>query len=99
MLEELYKHENYICEKSSLVKEEFELLISLILEHIKIIPFTDYETFKDTAENIMKEDINDVPYVACYLALKCDGIWTNDPHYENKDQIKVFKTKDLIDLA
>lgn len=98
LLGEINKHGNYICEKSGLSKEEFELLILLLLEHIKIILASEYEESIDTAKEIMKEDAKDVPYVACYMALKCDGIWTNDTDYDNKNHIKALKTKDLIKL-
>ena len=46
----------------------------------------------------MKEDIKDAQYVACYLALKCDGIWTNDSDYDDKEGIRVFKTEYLMKL-
>jgi len=45
----------------------------------------------------MKEDIKDVPYVACFLNLNCAGIWTNDPHFKDK-RIKLFSTKELLML-
>lgn len=96
LLEEIYKYENYICRKSGLSKEEFELLISLVLECIKIVPVSDYKDSMNRAKEIMDEDTKDVPYVACYLALKCGGIWTNDTDYDNKSVTKVLRTKDLI---
>ena len=98
LLDEIHKHENYICKKSGLSKEELGLSISLLLENIKIIPVSEYEESINAAKEIMKEDTKDVPYVACYTALKCDWIWTNDTDYDNKNQIKTLKTKDLIKL-
>ena len=75
VLDEIYKYEDEICEKAGLSKIEFELLMALIFQKISIINADYYETYKENAKNIMKEDVKDVPYVACYLALKCDGIW------------------------
>lgn len=98
ILDEIYKYEDYICEKAGLTKEEFELLMVLIFQKIVIIPAYDYEAYKENAKAIIKEDIKDVPYVACYLALKCDGIWTNDPDYENKEGIRIFSTIELLKL-
>jgi len=98
VLDEIYKYEDYICEKAGLSKEEFELLMALIFQKITIIPSYDYESYKEKAKEIMKEDVKDVPYVACYFALKCDGIWTNDPDYEGKEEIKIFSTKDLLEF-
>ncbi|MEK6837186.1 MAG: PIN domain-containing protein, partial [Nanoarchaeota archaeon] len=56
------------------------------------------ETFKEAAIKIMKEDVKDAPYVACYLALKCDCVWTNDTDYEGKEEVKVFSTEKLLGL-
>ena len=98
VLDEIYKYEGYICKKTGLSKNEFELLMALIFQKITIIPMSEYEKFKEKSKIIMKEDLKDVPYVACYLALKCDGIWTNDSDYKNKKQIKIFSTKDFLGL-
>lgn len=96
VLEEIEKYKVLIREKSGLSEDELELLISLVFEDIRIVPSYDYETFKEAAMEIMEEDVKDAPYVACYLALKCDGIWTNDPDYSNKEGIKTLSTKELL---
>ena len=98
VLDEIYKYEDEICEKAGLSKIEFELLMALIFQKMSIINADYYETYKENAKNIMKEDVKDVPYVACYLALKCDGIWTNDPDFEDKEGIKIFSTAELLKL-
>lgn len=98
VLDEIYKYENEICEKAGLSKIEFELLMSLIFQKISIINVDYYENYKENAKEIMKEDIKDVPYVASYLALKCDGIWTTDPDFEGKEGIRIFSTAELLRL-
>ena len=98
VLEEVYKYEDYICVKSGLAKEEFELLLALVFERISIIPFSEYSACNDAAAAIMVNDPKDMPYVACFLALKCDGIWTNDPDYDGKEGVKVINTGDLLAL-
>lgn len=95
ILEEINKYQNYICEKSGLSNEEFELLITLIFENIKIIPKEEYENYLEKAKEIMKEDIKDITYVACYFALKCDYLWTNDSDFSNKKEIKIINTEEL----
>ena len=44
----------------------------------------------------MKDDIKDIPYVACFLAKKCDAIWTNDTDFWGKPGIKAVDTADLL---
>lgn len=98
ILEEVDKYKGLILEKSGLGEEEFELLTSMVFKNIKIVPASGYEAFKEAAAEIIKEDVKDAPYVACYLALKCDGIWTNDPDYKGKEGVKIFSTKQLLNL-
>jgi predicted nucleic acid-binding protein len=97
MSEELDKYKERIAEKAGLSIGEIELLIALLLKRIRSIPYSEYKVKLAEARNIMKNDVKDVPYVACYLALKCDGIWTNDTDYDNTP-IKIFKTHDLLPL-
>ncbi len=71
--------------------------MALIFEKITIVPASDYEAFKENASLMMKEDAKDVPYVACYIALKCNGIWANDPDYKGKEEIRTFSTAELLE--
>ncbi|MBI3413193.1 MAG: hypothetical protein HY051_03880 [Candidatus Aenigmarchaeota archaeon] len=96
VIDEIRKYENEICEKAGLNREEFELLMALIFEKITIIAADEYKAHMENAGKLMREDVKDVPYVACYLALKCDGIWTNDPDYRGKESIKIFSTAELL---
>ncbi len=97
VLQEVYKYEDYICSKSGLLKEEFELLISLVFEHVTIFPGRSYRHKIVEANNLI-EDIKDVPYVACYLALECYAIWTSDLDFKGKKDIKTVTTADLLRL-
>ena len=98
VLDEIRKYDSYICEKSGLGKDEFELLIALIFQKITVVPYLEYEAYKEAAKKLMERDIKDVPYVACYMALNCDGVWTNDADYEGKKEIKTISTAELSRL-
>lgn len=74
VIDEIRKYENEICEKAGLDREGFELLMVLIFGKITIIAADEYKAHMENAGKLMREDIKDVPYVACCLALKCDGI-------------------------
>ncbi len=97
ILEEVYKYKDYICSKSGLLKEEFELVMALVFEQVTIIPKESYESKIGDAKKVI-EDIKDVPYVACYLALKCDAIWTSDKDFEGKKGIITKTTDELLKL-
>ncbi|MEM0160016.1 MAG: PIN domain-containing protein [Candidatus Micrarchaeaceae archaeon] len=96
--EELYKHRKYIAEKSGISDAEVKLLVTLLLRHIRIVPKAEYKAKLGEASAIMENDVGDAPYVACYLALQCDGIWTNDADYDNKVGIKIVSTSYLLKL-
>ena len=92
---EIHKYEEEIIEKAKVNKEEFEILLSLIFEHIEIIPKEKYQDFLEEAEKIIK-DIDDISFIAVSLAIKADGIWSDDPHFLWQDKVKIFKTEDML---
>lgn len=93
-LQELSKYETVIRKKAKLTHEEFDLLLALIFAQITIIPKEDYQDFLDTAKTFI-EDLDDVPFVALALAIKVDGIWTDDTHFQTNKHFTVFRTKDF----
>lgn len=95
--EEIEKHGKYVKEKAGLTDSEFNVLISLIFSEIEIIPQTEYHPTIRKAKELI-EDVKDTTYVACYLALKCDAIWTNDDHYKEGMGLKIVKTEYLLNL-
>ncbi|MCL4334450.1 MAG: PIN domain-containing protein [Candidatus Thermoplasmatota archaeon] len=93
---ELNQHKNLISQKSGLSENEIAIVMTILLRRIDTIPLSDYQEKLEEAVTLMKENINDAPYVACFLALRCDGIWTNDSDFKGIHKIKVFQTKDLV---
>jgi predicted nucleic acid-binding protein len=96
--EELDKHKDYIARKGSLSKDELGLLLALLLKRIRIILRQEYERELKSAEKLIDNDIKDAPYLACYTALKCDGVWTSDPDFNEKPNVKIFRTEYLLSL-
>ena len=94
-LEEISNHREEIIRKSKITDKEFEILLSLILERIKIVPKEEYSTYLEEASKLI-DDIDDVPFIALCLAIKADGIWSEDVHFLKQDKIKIFNTKDLM---
>lgn len=94
---EINEHKKEIMKKSSLDGTGFRFLLSIILERVRIAPFNDYKNFIEESRGLIS-DIFDVPFLALCLALKTDGIWTDDKHFMEQDKVKVFRTADMIDL-
>ncbi len=97
-LTEIHEHRDELMEKTNLTKEEFEVLLSLIFEHIKIIPYEAYESFIGECKDDIS-DPDDIPHLAAGLASKAEGIWAHDPHFLEQHKIKVLTNIDMLRLS
>ncbi|MBI5203360.1 MAG: hypothetical protein HZA11_00410 [Nitrospirae bacterium] len=96
-LDELEAHKDSISSRSGLTREEIDVIMSMLMENISIIPATEIKPNLKKAEKIIGIiDPFDVPFVALALSLKNDGIWSNDKHFENLKGIRVWKTSDVF---
>jgi predicted nucleic acid-binding protein len=94
---ELFKHREYLIKKAKMTESDFDTLLNTLLGQITLVPFEDFEQDYSRAIQIMESvDENDAPFLAVGLALKLDGIWTEDRHFLRQDLIRVFHTSDLI---
>ena len=94
---EINKYKTTIIEKAGITEEEFDVLLSLIFEHITIVPQNEYNEFVAKFQNDIK-DSNDIPYIAACIETKADGIWTHDPHFKEQKKVKVFTNIDLLKM-
>ena len=96
--QEIMKYKDEILKKTNLSVGEFELLLSKIKEKLITIEEEIILTKFEEAYIIMKEiDVKDAPFIAAALATKAD-VWSDDPHFQRQRKVKVWKTKDLIEL-
>jgi predicted nucleic acid-binding protein len=96
-LDEIRKHKNEVCKKADISEFDFDILLSLIFSNITVVPSSEYHDHMTKAKKIIgKYDVTDVPFVACCLALKADGIWTEDKDFKKQKTVNVFTTKDIL---
>ena len=95
---EIYNHIEEIRKKTNNTIEEIEILVSMIFENIEIISEQNYLSYLDKAKNLIA-DIDDVPFIAVALLIKADGIWSDDSDFITNSEIKVFRTKDMMDMV
>ena len=95
---EIDKYKEDILNKSGLINEEFEVLLSLIFEYIKIIPELEYKYLLDDI-NLDIEDINDILYLAVCLFIYANGLWTHDSHFKEQNKCKVFTNIDMLNFS
>lgn len=96
--EEIDKHLHYICKKSSLSREENLKVLGILSDYIRIVDFEFYaHKIKDAKKIIGKIDENDIPFLALAMSFKNDGIWTNDKHFLRQKEVKIWRTKDVLE--
>src|SRR3989344_1026268 len=94
---EISKYKQMICDKAEITQEDFDILLSFLFEKIIVIPYEEYSYKMNEAKRIIEEtDIKDAPFIACALAIKSEGIWTEDKGFLKQSIIKIFKTKDFL---
>jgi predicted nucleic acid-binding protein len=95
--EEIEKHKDNVSIRSGLSRGEIEIVLSLIIENITIIPASKLKPYMEKAHKIIGSiDSFDVPFVALALSIDNDGIWSNDKHFKNLKGIKIWKTSDIF---
>ena len=100
IFEEIEEHIDELTEKSGLSLEEFNKMISKFKEYFKIIPTKDIINFKEEANLIIGNiDKDDVLFIATSLAFDCCPIWSDDNHFKKQDKIKIYSTKEIIELS
>lgn len=94
---EIRKYKDEILEKAGINDEEFSIVLNLLFERIKVIPMNDYKERMEKFRDLIK-DIDDVPFLALADAINTDGIWSNDKGFLEQNKIKIFTTKEILEI-
>ncbi len=98
VLEEVNKYKKYICNKAKISSEIFDLVMNSLFERITLVQKEEYDEFIEESREIMERDVKDIPYVACYLAMNCNYLWTNDLDFFGKKELKIISAKEILDM-
>ena len=94
--QEIDKYKSEILKKAELNEAELELLLSKLKDRLINIEDGIVALKMEQADEIMKKiDPTDSPFLAAALAINAD-IWSDDKHFKKQDNIKVWKTQDLV---
>ena len=91
LVKELLKYSELICSKSGISKEKFLKDLELLPE--LIILKNSSQPFKDNAFKLISHK-EDAPFLALALELNIP-VWSNDEHFKEQSEIKVFTTEEL----
>ena len=95
-LDEISKYKNYICEKANITSLIFEEILEILFDNVEIVSIDFYREYLKKSEKLIS-DKEDVAFLALSFALDC-ALWSDDKHFDEQDEIKIFKTKDLAKL-
>lgn len=95
---EIEEHKDELKRKAKITDEEFEILLALIFERIKIILESEYRDFLGECKKDIS-DQDDIPHLAACLASKAEGIWAHDPHFKEQHKVKVFTNIDMLRMS
>jgi predicted nucleic acid-binding protein len=96
IFEEMQKHKHELLDKSGMTINDFNLLLSLLLKKVIIIPKEKLLPFKQQADELVKDiDPEDSIFVACALAYKA-ALWTDEKQLKKVKKITVIDTKKMM---
>jgi predicted nucleic acid-binding protein len=99
LLTEIKNHKEPIMKKGSLTKRKFNTIYELLIDRISVLPKSDIMDHIDEAKKIIGDiDRDDVTFFALALAIPNNGIWTEDKHFKKQNKIKIWSTKEILDL-
>lgn len=85
-----------IAEKSKLSEGQLKLLLNILFRDTEVVPREEFENKLELSSRLIGDtDPDDVPFLALALHLDVD-IWTDDTDFEEQDEVKVWKTHDLV---
>lgn len=97
---EIEGHLPELVKRSGLKEEDLRKALDIVFSNITFIGLEGLEEEIRGAYDIMKDiDEDDTPYLALYLAIRNDGIWTQDPHFQMVRKVEVWSTLDLLVLV
>ena len=93
---EFNKHRSECLFKSRLSEHEFGIRQKEVEEGIEFIKISKYEEFLEKAITLLS-DPDDADFLALALS-KNTSIWSNDPHLKEQSLVKVYSTKELVEM-
>lgn len=99
LLEEFTKHLDELEAKTGVKEKELKEIVQELIanSNIKIIPQEEISSFIPKAKSL-SPDPEDYVYLALALRKRC-GIWSEDKRLRQQEQIKIYSTKELIELT
>ena len=98
LFEEVRRHFPKLSRRAGLEKRQAEELLDTLGKYFVVLPEEVFSGSLDEAEKAMAGiDPRDSVYLAMALSVRCDGVWSDDPHFKKQTRVKCFTTSELIE--
>lgn len=94
LIEEINKKFDKILLETKLPEKEILEVLSLIIEQIEFIPYSE---FIDKLPEAIEIDYKDSPYLALALKLNCP-IFSGDKKLKEQNRVKIYSPRELLDI-
>ncbi len=96
---EILKHAALIEKKAKLASKDMRYVMDMLFSRITVYPKEEYADCYMQAKEIMKDiDPDDAPFLALAMKTKVDGIWSEDKGFLQQNHVKIYTTKELLEL-
>jgi predicted nucleic acid-binding protein len=96
VFEEFGRHRAALAEKAGL-SDSAEEMLTLPSKNLLVVPEEEIRFHLSAAEEAMDPvDKRDAPYLATAMAVPCDGIWSDDPHFDEQTIVPVRTTGKVV---
>lgn len=96
---EILKHADLIKKKAKLASKDMRYVMDMLFSRITVYPKGEYADCYMQAKEIMKNiDPDDAPFLALAMKNKVDGIWSEDKGFLQQNHVKIYTTKELLEL-
>lgn len=98
-MHEIRKHKSLVLKKSGLSEEEYELILSKLLDYTVLVPTENILEHLEEAKSIMQNiDPKDAVFISAALSYENSVIWTDDKDFEKQNKIRILKTGDMFSI-
>ena len=99
LLSEIKNHKDLIMKKGDLSERKFNTIYELLIDRINVLPKSNIMKHLTEAREIIGDiDRDDITFIALALSIPNNGIWTEDKHFKKQNIIKIWSTKEILDL-
>ena len=96
LMDEIEKYRQILLRKTHRSEMEFERFMRTLQKKIHFVPMEEIKPLMPNARKI-SPDPNDTTYFAVALKIGA-SIWSNDKPLRNQNVVRIYTTKELIDL-